>query len=199
MLNFMYFDNVNAADLFDPDVLLEPIDLNSKTESDQDLVLDLFQNSDSLCAQEETKPFDSPQHVLSSDLRDLNTLSIHNQQTSGVLKSRSLESNVQQIFEPNVIRTQTDTLQLPTNINLMQYSVNQTSPIAVTSAKPINKVLIQPTSQKKRILPSNDVSITSDLIRIIKEQDKEKQILLQHLSQMPQQKVQQVNSYLTLI
>lgn len=193
MLNFMYFDNVNAADLFDPDVLLEPIDLNSKTESDQDLVLDLFQNSESLCAQEETKPFDSPQHVLSSDLRDLNSLSIHNQQTSGVLESHSLDSNVQQIFEPNVIRT--DTLQLPTNINLMQYSVNQTSPIAVTSTKPINKVLIQPTSQKKRILPSNDVSITSDLIRIIKEQDKEKQILLQQLSQMPQQKVQQVNIY----
>lgn len=193
MLNFMYFDNVNTAELFDPDVLLEPIDLNSKVDSDQDLVLDLFQNSESLCIQDEAKPFDSPQHVLSSDLGDLNTLSIRNQQASSVLESHSLDSNVQQVYKPNLVCTQTDTLQLPASINLMQYSVNQASPITVTSAKP--KVLIQPTSQKKRILPSNDVSITSDLIRIIKEQDKEKQILLQQLSQMPQQKVQQVNYY----
>lgn len=193
MLNFMYVDSVNAGDLFDPDVLLEPIDLNNTKVSDidQDLVLDLFQESDSLCLQEDIKLFDSPQHAL-PELSDLSSISIANQPTQTVLKSHSVDSNVQQVYDPNLLQTHTDTLQLPGNINLMQYSVNQTSPITVTTAKPVRKVLIQPTSQKKRLLPSNDVSVTNDLIRILKEQEKEKQLLLQQLSQMPQQKVQQL-------
>lgn len=188
----MYVDNVNTDDLFDPDVLLEPVDLNNSKiiDVDQDLVLDLFQEVDSLCLPENTKIFDSPQHALA----DLNNIPVASQPTQVTLKTHSLDNslNVQQLYNPNLIQTRTDTLQLPANINLMQYAVNQTTPVTLTSSKPVRKVLIQPTTQKKRILPSNDGSLTNDLIRILKEQENEKQKLLQHLSQLPQQKVQQV-------
>ncbi|KFM57920.1 Sterol regulatory element-binding protein 1, partial [Stegodyphus mimosarum] len=192
MLNFMYAENGTAEDLFDSDVLLEPMDLNNPkiTDMDQDLVLDLFQGLDPVSLQEDSKLYDSPQHALRIESPDLSNISILNQQASSTLKSQ-LTENVQQKYEPQLIQPHSQTLPLPTTVNLMQYVVTPNAQPAVAT-KPVRKVVVQSANQRKRILPSNDVNVTNDLIRILKEQEKEKQLLLQQLSQMPQHKVQQL-------
>ncbi|XP_054723748.1 sterol regulatory element-binding protein 1-like [Uloborus diversus] len=187
MLSFMYAENDNPVDLFDSDVLLEPMDLNNAkiNDMDQDLVLDLFQGLDNVCLQEENKLYDSPQHMLRMDSANLHNISILNQPVS--TSSQPIE-NVQQKFEPQVL--QTESVQLPNSINLMQYAVAHNSLPTITT-KPLQKVVVQPAVQKKKILPSSDITVTNELIRVLKE-EKEKQMLLQQLSQMPQQKVQQL-------
>ncbi|PRD28630.1 UNVERIFIED_CONTAM: Srebf1 [Trichonephila clavipes] len=191
MFNFVY--NENGPTLFDSDVLLDSMDLNSSAkinDIDQDLVLDLFQDMEGVGALENNKLYDSPQHMLHLDSGNLNNLSILNQQTLPTLKTQPME-NVQIKFEPQLIQTQAETISLPTSVNLMQYTIAPNSQPTIAT-QPVRKLVVQPTNQKKRILPSNEASLTSDLIKLLKDQENEKQLLLQQLSQMPQQKVQQL-------
>ncbi|GFQ68606.1 sterol regulatory element-binding protein 1 [Trichonephila clavata] len=191
MFNFVY--NENGPALFDSDVLLDSMDLNSNAkinDIDQDLVLDLFQDMEGVGALENNKLYDSPQHMLHLDSSNLNNLSILNQQTLPSLKTHPME-NVHIKFEPQLIQTQAETISLPTSVNLMQYTIAPNSQPTIAT-QPVRKLVVQPTSQKKRILPSNEASLTSDLIKLLKDQENEKQLLLQQLSQMPQQKVQQL-------
>uniref|UniRef100_A0A2L2Y3V4 Sterol regulatory element-binding protein 1 n=1 Tax=Parasteatoda tepidariorum TaxID=114398 RepID=A0A2L2Y3V4_PARTP len=194
MLNFMYAEN-QVGNLFDSDVLLEPVDLNCDSkinDMDQDLAFDLFQNMDTVSFQDERKLYDSPQHVLRLDSSNLNDVSILNQTVSPPIPKSQPLDNIQIKFEPQLIQTtQSEPLTLPASVNLMQYTVTPGSRPTIAN-QPVRKVVMQPANQRKKILPSTDASLTNDLIRLLKEQEKEKQILLQQLSQLPQQKVQQL-------
>ncbi|GBN86147.1 Sterol regulatory element-binding protein 1 [Araneus ventricosus] len=194
MLNFMYAENGHVGNLFDSDVLLEPMDLNSNakiSDIDQDLVLDLFQDMEAAGMQDDSKLYDSPQHALHLDSSNLNNLTILNQQTIPTLKTQPLE-NIQLKFEPQLIQAQTETVSLPTSINLMQYTITP-NPRPTIAPQPVRKLVVHPSNQKKRLLPSNDASLTSDIIKLLKERENDNnQLLLQQLSQMPQQKVQQL-------
>ncbi|GIX77545.1 sterol regulatory element-binding protein 1 [Caerostris extrusa] len=189
MLNFMYTENGHVENLFDSDVLLEPMNTSELNDLNEELVLDFFQDNEVNNIPNDIKLYDSPQHVLHVDSSNINNLPILNQRTLPSLKTQPLE-NVQLKFEPQLIQTQTETLSLPTSLNLMQYTLAPNSQPTIAT-QPVSKVVVQPVNQKKRILPSNDLSLTNELIKQIVDQEN-KQLLLQQLSQMPQQKVQQL-------
>ncbi|GIY26983.1 hypothetical protein CDAR_380881 [Caerostris darwini] len=189
MLNFMYTENGHVENLFDSDVLLEPMNTSELNDLNEELVLDFFQDNEVNNIPNDIKLYDSPQHVLHVDSSNINNLPILNQHTLPSLKTQPLE-NVQLKFEPQLIQTQTETLSLPTSLNLMQYTLAPNSQPTIAT-QPVSKVVVQPVNQKKRILPSNDISLTNELIKQLVDQEN-KQLLLQQLSQMPQQKVQQL-------
>lgn len=190
MLKFMCVDDADG--LFDSDVLLEPVRMHANRSADglePDIDLDLFQDLDVVCTAGEDKLMESPQHTLQQHLSSLNPALL--QQNVSPPVSCTTQREVLQKFDLPQTLTQPLPVAATTAVNVTQYpTVRGVS--SLPASTPVRRVVVHPYSgQVQKLLPSSDVSVTSELLKLVKEQEKQQE-LLHKLSQLPQQKVQQL-------